>query len=162
MVHSSTDVDYRQMICLVFAHESFRGGFASSKCLALSHGLSAQQVSRKQRVDWGGAADNPTVLGAGRPPEAGVMLYAPPQQLIVRLAAGPCAARSSAQAAAGPVADRVRGRRPSATQPRLIGAGVGLPACGGRKGLTLCKEAVHLLFSSELRQDSGVSQNTHV
>lgn len=153
MVHSSTDADYRPMIRLVFARVR-----ASSECLALSHGLSAQQVSRKQRVDWGGAADHPAVLGVGRPPQARVLRH-PPQQLVARLAAGSRAARSS-QAAAVPVADGVRGRRPSAAQPRLIGAGVGLPAGGGREGLTLCKEAVHLLLSSELRQDSGVSQNT--
>lgn len=127
--------------------------------MAPSHGLSAQQVSRKQRVDWGGAADHPAVLSVGWPPQARVLLHAPPQQLVARLPAGSRAARSS-QATAVPVANGVRGRCPSASQPRLIGAWVGLPAGGGREGLTLCKEAVHLLLSSELRQDSGVSQNT--
>lgn len=130
--------------------------------MALSHGLSAQQVSRKQRIDWGGAAHHSAVLGAGRPPQAGVLRYTPPQQLVARLPAGPRPARSSSssQTAAVPVADGVCGRRPPAPQPCLIGAGVGLPAGGGREGLTLCKEAVHLLFSSKLSQYSGVSQNT--
>lgn len=162
--HSSTDVDYRQMICLVFAREgSCFAAVRGFERLALSHGLSAQQVSRKQRIDWGGAAHHSAVLGTGRPPQAGVLLYTPPQQLVARLAAGPRPARSSSassETAAVPVADGVRGRRPSAPQPCLIGAGVGLPAGGGREGLTLCKEAVHLLFSSKLCQYSGVSQNT--
>lgn len=128
--------------------------------MALSHGLSAQQVSRKQRIDWGGAADHSTVLTAGRPPQAGVLRYTPPQQLVACLTAGPRPTCASSQTAAVPVADGVCGRRPSASQPSLIGAGVGLPAGGVREGLTLCKEAVHLLFSSKLCQYSGVSQNT--
>lgn len=99
--------------------------------MALSHGLSAQQVSRKQRIDWGGAADNSAILSTGRTPQAGVLRYTPPQQLVARLSAGPRPGPSSSQTTAIPVANGVRGRRPSASQPRLIGARVGLPAGGG-------------------------------
>lgn len=44
----------------------------------------------------------------------------------------------------------------------LIGAGVGLPAGGGRELLllALCKVAVHLLLPGKLRQDGGVPQHT--
>lgn len=44
-------------------------------------------------------------------------------------------------------------------QPCLIGALVGLPAGGGREGLTLCKESVDLLLPSKLGQNGGISQH---
>lgn len=116
------------------------------------HGLPAQQISRQQGVDGGGAPDHAGVLSARRPPQAGVLRHAAPQQVASTGLA------SSTSATVAPLADSVGLRCP---HPVLIGSRVGLPAGGVRpQRLALCKEAVHLLLAGELRQDGGVSEHT--
>lgn len=121
-----SSTDYLHVICL-----------ASFPSL---HGLSTQQVSRKQCVDGGGAPDPPGVLPSRGSPETGILGDPSPQQLAAPL-----------PSAAVPV--------PRPSQTRLIGAWMGLPAGGGGQRLTLCKEAVHFLLPGELCQDGSVTQN---
>lgn len=79
------------MICKVFTPVGV--------CLFL-HGLPAEQISRQQRVDWGGASHYSPLLSTRGSPQAGILLHATPQQLPACF----CSARSQAAATAAAVA----------------------------------------------------------
>lgn len=175
----SLDTDYRHMICLGFALAHFNHfsfffsvldiSFASDPIprqqltqegadwVSLSrplHGLSAQQISRQQGVNGGGAPDHAGVLSVGRPPQAGVLGDSAPQQVAPAGLAPTAAATATA-----PLANRVGLGVPA--HPILIASWVGVPARGGcPQRLALCKEAVDVLLPGELCQDGGVSKHT--
>lgn len=87
------------IICKVFCSCSCSSNVGTS----VLHGLSAQQVPRQQRVDWGGTAHDPSLLRTGGSPQAGVLLHATPQQLPARLRSACSQAAATAAAAAAAV-----------------------------------------------------------
>lgn len=114
------------------------------------HGLSTQQITRQQGVNWRGAPDHAGIVSTRRAPQAGVLGHSPPQKVS--------SAGLASAATAAPLADRVGLR---CSHPVLIGSRVGLPAGGVcPQRLALCKEAVHLLLPSKLSQNGGVSKYT--
>lgn len=150
-----------------YLHNDLQGFYScwgsSSLDSSILHGLSAQQVPRQQRIDWGGTTHDPAFLRIWGSPQAGILLHAAPQQLSACL----CSAATAAVAAAavvvvvpvGRVADWMGGSGPGPAHPSLIGAWSSLPAGGSTKQLALCKEAINILFPGKLCQDGGVPEH---
>lgn len=150
----STHTDYLHTDLKVFA--------PFAVCL---HGLSAQQVSRQQRIDWGGTPHHPSLLSARGSPQVRILLHSAPKQLPARF--GSAGSQASAPAAAGAVVvvpvwrvtDGMGGGGPRPTHPCLIDSWSGLPAGGAPEQLALCKEAVHFFLPGKFCQDGGVPQH---
>ena len=150
-----------------YLHNDLQGFYScwgsSSLDSSILHGLSAQQVPRQQRIDWGGTPHDPAFLRIGGSPQAGILLHAAPQQLSACL----CSAATAAVAAAavvvvvpvGRVADWMGGSGAGPAHPSLIGAWSSLPAGGSTEQLALCKEAINILFPGKLCQDGGVPEH---
>lgn len=126
------------------------------------HRLSAQQVPGQQSVDWSGAAHHARLLSTRRPPQAGVLRHAPPQQLPSALGSSASCCAAVVVVPVRGVADGVSDSRACPANPSLVCARRGLPAAGSSERLALCKESGDVFFSSKLRQDGGVPEHAHV
>lgn len=95
-------------------------------------GLPTEKVAREQRVQRGGASDDPAVVAAGGTPQAARVLGDPAPQQVAAPFAGQARGVPVAGVAPHQAVGAARG-----TQPRLAGPRAGLPAGGGWQCLPL-------------------------